>query len=293
MIQYLENDLLKIAVSTSGAELQSIENKRTGQQYLWNGDARFWKRRSPVLFPIVGALWNGKTHFDGVEFAMGQHGFARDMEFTPVPDAPEGELWFALASSDDTMKMFPRSFRLEIGYGLHDTRITVMWRVVNTGAGTLHFQIGAHPAFNLPEFNSADQTHGYFAVSASTLKAEIIAEKGCIGTDTAVVTTDGEQMIPITADTFSRDALIFGDHQLGRVSLLDKERRPVLTLLFRTPYVGLWAPAADAPFVCIEPWYGRADAVGFSGEFAERHAVNALEAGKRFDASYMIIIDNF
>ena len=74
--------------------------------------------------------------------------------------------------------------------------------------------------------------------------------------------------------------------------MLTKERTPYLTLLFSSPAVGLWSPSAQAPFMCIEPWWGRADRMGFDGEFQAREYVNALEPGAVFNASYMIIIDN-
>ena len=96
MIQKLENDLLIVEASSWGAELQSIRDKRTGHEYLWQGNPAFWKRRSPVLFPIVGSVWDGKFHMDGKEYTMGQHGFARDMEFSPVEGTPDDEIWFRL-----------------------------------------------------------------------------------------------------------------------------------------------------------------------------------------------------
>lgn len=85
----LTNDVLAIVIDTHGAELQSIENIRTGRRYLWHGDKSFWGRRSPILFPIVGSLWDGNFKMDGTEYALGQHGFARDMEFTLIENVPE------------------------------------------------------------------------------------------------------------------------------------------------------------------------------------------------------------
>lgn len=288
----LENTLLELEVSAQGAELQNIRNKRTGFEYLWQGNPAYWKRRSPVLFPIVGAVWNGKFRMDGKTYEMGQHGFARDMVFTPVSDCPDDELWFRLESSPKTLERFPREFRLEIGYKLDDTRISVMWRVENIGDKELPFQIGAHPAFNIPGFNADDAVHGYFAFDTNNLVAELISEKGCVGDETFRPALDTEGMLPIQSDTFSHDALIFGGGQLHRVSLLDKEKQPLLTALFRSPYMGLWAPGSDAPFVCIEPWYGRADSVGYEGDFSSRHQMNRLAPGAVFNASYMLIIDN-
>lgn len=292
MNSILENNLLKVEVSSFGAELQSIKSKVSGYEYLWQGDPAFWKRRSPVLFPIVGAVWNGVFRIDGREYMMGQHGFARDMEFKPVADAPDDELLYVLESTPETLERFPRQFRLEVGYALYETRITVKWRVVNTGPGELCFQIGAHPAFNLPGFDAAQPVRGYFAFDAGELTTEIIGEEGCVGETAAPVVLDGDGMLPISPDTFGHDALIFGDSKLRRVSLLDGRRSPVVTLLFSSPYVGLWAPKPDAPFVCIEPWYGRADSVGYCGDFAGRCAVNRLAPGEAFTASYMILIDN-
>lgn len=291
----LENDLLEVKVSAHGAELQSIKNKRNGFEYLWQGDPTFWKRRSPVLFPIVGAVWNGEFRMDGKTYEMGQHGFARDMDFTLVEDTPDDQLWFRLDSTPETLERFPRQFRLEIGYQLIETRLTVYWKVSNTGDVDMPYQIGAHPAFNLPYFNPADPVHGYFAFNHmdTELVSERIAEKGCVGTEMQrPELTPLEWLLPIKADTFVNDALIFGGRKVNRVSLMDKARQPWLTLLFDTPYVGLWSPRPDAPFVCIEPWYGRADSVGYTGDFTDRTAVNKLLPHDSHTLFYHIIIDS-
>ena len=293
MKQTLANDLLTVVIDTHGAELHSIVNNRTKHEYLWQGDKAFWGRRSPVLFPIVGSVWEGCYRMDGKEFKLGQHGFARDREFEIITDAPEDEAWFCLESDNDTLSLYPRRFRLEIGYRLHEARLTVMWRAVNMDERTMHFQIGAHPAFNYPMFNATDPIHGYFSFDNRALHSQVIAEKGAVGKEEVDITLDSENMLPITASTFTNDAVILADRQVRRVSLLDKQRAPYLSLLFSAPLVGLWSPSADAPFVCVEPWWGRCDRVGYTGEFADREYVNTLAPGATFDASYMIIIDNF
>lgn len=292
MTQTLSNDILSVTIDSLGAELQSIVNKRTGHQYLWQGDKRFWGRRSPVLFPIVGAVWNGTYRVDGKEYAMGQHGFARDMEFSVMETVADDEAWFALESNSATLEKYPFRFRLEIGYGLHEARLRVMLRVVNLDDRTIHFQIGAHPAFNYPGFSASDPVHGFFDIDSDRLQAEIIAEKGCVGIETQTVDKNADGLVEINAGTFARDALIFGNGNVKRVSMLDMQRMPYLTLLFSSPAVGLWSPSADAPFVCIEPWWGRCDHVGYNGDFAHREYINTLEPGKTFNAGYMVIIDN-
>lgn len=293
MIVKLTNDIVEVAISTMGAELQSIRNVRTNHEYLWQGDKAFWGRRSPVLFPIVGAVWNGEYRCDGHLFHLGQHGFARDMEFSLMENAPEDEAWFELEADEHTLALYPFRFRLEIGYALHADRLSVMWRVTNKDSQEISFQIGAHPAFNYPDFNAEDPIHGYFGFnSRGPLHAEVIAEKGCIGESTAVYTLDDDHLMPITADTFSHDAVILPNAQVSRVSLLDKNKLPYITLLFKAPAVGLWSKSADAPFVCIEPWWGRADRVGYSGEFRDREYINHLAPEESFKAEYTIILDN-
>ncbi len=292
MIQTLKNNLLTVEISSFGAELQSIVNNISGHEYLWQGDKAFWGRRSPVLFPLVGSVWNNRYRMDGQEFTLGQHGFARDREFTPITDCPDDEAWFALESDNETLELYPRRFRLEIGYRLQGERLEVMWRVINTGNADMAFHIGAHPAFNYPDFNASDPIHGYFLFGPRSLHRQQISEKGCIGADNLPVTLDDNGLLPLTADTFANDAIILADRQVHRVSMLSKDMRPYLSLLFQAPLTGLWSPKADCPFVCIEPWWGRCDRIGFEGDFMEREYTNLLAPGKTFTAGYMIIVEN-
>lgn len=288
----LTNDVLAVVIDTHGAELQSIDNIRTGRRYLWHGDKAYWGRRSPVLFPIVGSLWDETFMMDGKEYGLGQHGFARDMEFAVMENVPENEAWFVLEANDETMMKYPRKFRLEIGYSLIGERVTVMWRVINEDTREMSFQIGAHPAFNYPDFSPSDPIHAYFTTDGGKiLYSQIIAEKGCIGDETMEVKADYDGLLPVTDATYSRGALIFADNQVHRVSMLSKDKRPYVTLMFSAPLVGLWSPSGQAPFMCIEPWWGRADKVGYEGEFSERQYVNQLEPGETFEASYMMIFD--
>ncbi|MEE0387882.1 MAG: aldose 1-epimerase family protein, partial [Phocaeicola vulgatus] len=42
---------------------------------------------------------------------------------------------------------------------------------------------------------------------------------------------------------------------------------------------------------CIEPWYGRCDSVGYSGELKDREWIQKLEPKETFDVEYKIIIE--
>lgn len=292
MKQTLKNDILTVEIDSHGAELQSIKNNHTGHQYLYQGDSPFWGRRSPVLFPIVGSVWEGKFIMDGKECQMSQHGFARDSDFSIVDDTASDEAWFSLEANTTTLSNYPRRFRLEIGYQLVGERLKVMWKVTNIDDKEMAFQIGAHPAFNYPDFDASDDIHAYLLFDRKPISSQLIKEKGCIGTEEMRITLDETEMLPVTANTFDINTIILADNQVRRVSVLDKEHNPYLSLMFTAPVVGIWSPSPQAPFICIEPWYGRADRVGFNQDFSKREYVNQLAPGQSFEASYMIIIEN-
>ena len=167
-----------------------------------------------------------------------------------------------------------------------------MWRVINLDEQPMCFHIGAHPAFYLPDFSASDSVHGYFMFGPRDLHVQRIAEKGCVGPDEYPLELDSDGLLPIKADTFAHDALILADSRIRRVSLLTKDHRPYLSLFFSSPLVGLWSPKPDCPFVCIEPWWGRCDRVGFEGDFAQREYTNTLQPGQSFDAGYMMIFED-
>lgn len=300
----LTNGVLTIAVKEHGAELASI--KCNGREYLWQADEAFWKRHSPVLFPIVGAVWGGEYRSHGNAYKMGQHGFARDMDFTLV-NQTDNEVQYELTSSDDTLARYPYHFRLQIGYRIEGRRVKVLWHVENTGNEEMSFQIGAHPAFFWPMLTDAQieggvaamtQTlaesdqRGFFRLEANgrELPVSVITGGGCVGA-TSSVNIDEEGLLPLDVNTFNHDALIFEDSQVTRVELCCQDKSPYLALEFTSPLVGLWSPPGKrAPFVCIEPWYGRTDPAGFNGTYEEKPWMQRLQPGASFDAQYDIII---
>ena len=402
----LKNTALTLNISLHGAELTSIRDS-FGREFLWQADPAFWKRHSPVLFPIVGSLWDKHFRVNGREYEMGQHGFARDMDFRLVSER-EDEMWFELKSSPETLAKYPYKFTLRIGYRLEANKIHVMWEVSGDDSQTMWFQIGAHPAFYLPRFvyggsaacasdssrhsdpeSGAPNLAASSAASSCTSGSEVLVLKsssqgsGCVfsdgsasgsgsagsgadsdsgfsvsgldagscdsGLDSAIGSASGSGsagsgadsdfgragrgcfrlygrgaegvvplesfryikvsekqctdisdvqelntpggVMPLDDHTFDIGAYIIGDSQVCRVDLVSTTGLRCVSLEFDTPLVGLWAPSAkDVPFVCIEPWYGRCDRVGFTGEFSERDCVNSLSPGQVFRASYTITV---
>ena len=98
-MKILSNDRITIQVSEHGAELCSLISNKTGREYLWQADPIFWKRHSPVLFPIVGGLWDNTYRNEGKKFSLSQHGFARDLDFK-LKSETKNEIWYFLESRD-------------------------------------------------------------------------------------------------------------------------------------------------------------------------------------------------
>lgn len=288
-MQTIDNGILTVKAGEHGAELQSII--RNGIEYLWQGDPAFWGRRSPVLFPIVGSVWDGRYRVEGKEFRLGQHGFARDMDFTLVEEKPT-ELRYRLQSDDSTLQKYPHPFILEIAYRVYENKIDVIWEVTNPSDKDICFQIGAHPAFYYPDYDPQTESRGFISYDRTEgLKTVRIKEKGCVDNGTEypfVFPEDG--LYPLTKSTFdSIDALIYQDSQVSKVTLHGEDRSAWLSLSFDAPVVGIWSPPSkNAPFICIEPWYGRCDRVEYEGEYSEKDWMNRLAPGEKFSSVYTI-----
>src|SRR3954451_24854574 len=149
MIHSLQNNILSIAVTTKGAELQSIIHKDFGLENMWSGDPKFWGKKSPVLFPIVGGLKNNSYQYKGKSYQLNRHGFARDMEFEITEQDEEG-ITFTLNSNEETFAKYPFQFSFSVGYKLDNNRLNVTYAVRNIGNEEMLFSVGGHPAFKVP-----------------------------------------------------------------------------------------------------------------------------------------------
>ena len=292
---FLENDKLKVKVNLHGAELRSIYGKENELEYLWNADAKFWNRSSPVLFPFVGSLKNKKYTHAGKEYAMGQHGFARDMDFTMISQS-EDEVWFAVKDTEETYAKYPFHFELEVGYQLKEKELKVMWKVKNVNDSDMHFSIGAHPAFFCPVHGGEKQTDCFIGLKDKDGNVvESFVNKLLVDVSPASARTEIREykggLIPISEDLFDIDTLIIENDQVKRVALVDSNKEEYIAVEFDAPLVGIWSPPGkSAPFVCLEPWYGRCDCEEFDGELKDREYGNTIAAGETFEAEYKIKI---
>ncbi len=286
----IRNESLTLEIDAHGAEMKSLIDNCSGQEYLWCGDAAYWGRTSPVLFPLVGNYREKQSCFDGKWYSLSQHGFARDMDFELVSEKGD-EIWFALEDSPETLEKYPFGFRLELGYRLQGRAVEVLWKVTNKNDREMYFSIGGHPAFNCPLREGEKQTDYRIGFdTCEPLTASVLDENGTVSERTKVLElTDG--MLQITDSLFDEDALIVEHDQAHKIALYTPEGEKYLEVRFEAPLFGIWSPAGKhAPFVCIEPWYGRSDRADFGQKLEEREWGNVLKAGEIFTAAYQICV---
>jgi len=291
MVFSLKNDMTEAKIASKGAELISF--KKDGKEYMWQADPAYWGRTAPVLFPFVGGLKDKKYRYQGETYSMGQHGFARDMEFTLVFQT-DTKLVLSLEETPETLINYPFSFRLEISYELSGNSLHITWEVTNVDEKPMYFSIGGHPAFNCPMEGKGTQSDYMLRFLKDKKPLEEFRsdaiEGGLVGEETLEFGLE-DGYLPITPDLFEKDTLILEDGQADSVSLYDPSGKEYVRVEFDMPLVGIWTPVTkNAPFICLEPWCGRCDSVNFDGELSDREWGNTLERGKVFSKSYTISI---
>lgn len=281
---------IQFEIDTHGAELKSL--KYGNREYLWHGDPEFWGRRAPILFPIVGRLADDTLRIDGREYRMKQHGFARDAEFVRC----DGKY---VLVEDGYRENYPYAFELVAEYTTQGNTLICDWQVTNRDDKTMYFQIGAHPAFMLPNYNATDEVHGFIQCYDANDKIVSPMVFNCLENGLRVhygqpkMLINDKAILALTNTTFADDAILIEADQVAKVAMFDKQGKRVLTVSCpQAEAFGLWAPFKQGcPFVCIEPWCGIADRVGFKGDISERDCIHSLAPEETFEFTYSIMIN--
>jgi galactose mutarotase-like enzyme len=282
LITVINNSNLIAQINHFGAELTSLKNNQS-IEYIWEGNANFWGKHSPVLFPIVGTLKNNSYQCNGRQYHLSRHGFARDMVFELI-DKRENSATFAIQSSDDTRKQYPFNFELQINYTLEDNSLSIYYKVVNKSGSQMPFSIGAHPAFSLAG-NFEDYNLQF---EKDELLEYNLLENDLITNETNVLDATNK-LVPLNYELFKNDALIFKSLQSKYVTIL-KNQTPLLRVNYANfPHLGIWTKI-NAPFLCIEPWFGYSDSVESNGNLMEKDGIQIIEPQQTFEAKFSIEI---
>ena len=290
MLYTLENEKVKVVVSSYGAELHNIMSKEDGTEYLWNGNKNYWGYHAPVLFPIVGKVKDGTYRVEGKEYKLPQHGLARLCEFEMI-EKSDDKIIFELEYSEETLKVYPYKFSLKIIYTLVENGVKTSYVVDNKDDKAIYFSIGAHPAFMCPIVGGEIINDYYFEFNEKeNCDIMLISKDGYFKHERKEYFKDNN-IIPLSFEVFNDDALVFDSLKSTKISLKSVNHNKGITMDFSGfPYMGLWTKASGAPFVCIEPWYGHADFEDFNGELKDKAGIEKLEVGEEFNSSYTVTI---
>jgi galactose mutarotase-like enzyme len=278
----ISNSKLTAKINPLGAELCSLKDNKE-KEYIWEGNPTFWGKHSPILFPIVGTLKNNSYHYSGVEYHLSRHGFAREMEFKLLYKS-ENSATFSIENSEETLKKYPFYFELQICYTLNENILDIEYKVINKGSSPMPFSIGAHPAFALTEdfeqysisFNQEEPLEYYLLendlISNTTKKLDVENKKTALN-----------------YALFENDALIFKTLKSNGLTISENSK-PLLKVNFEGfPSLGIWTKK-DAPFLCIEPWFGYSDTEEISGDLFQKEGILVLEENEFFHSKFSIEI---
>ena len=276
----IKNSFIKAQIKSFGAELNSLKKCDENFEYIWQANSKYWARHSPVLFPIVGRLKEDSYFYKNKKYSLSQHGFARDKEFEIVQNEADF-IEFRLKSDEKSLDFYPFFFELDIGYKLDKNSLIVSYKVKNKSDEKMYFSIGAHPAFNTQvgdflEFENIKTTKRYF-----------LDEKGLIYKNEDLNLENSK--LYLDKDLFKDDALVFNDSNIKQITLKNIENKSRVKVKFDNfPYLGIWSKPNDAPFVCIEPWFGVADEENANQKIEDKKGILSLEKEEEFFCFYTI-----
>ena len=273
-----------------GAELRSLSI--SGKELMWCADPAFWGKSSPILFPMIGNLRNGKTLINGEEYAITKHGFARDNVFT-AKQLSDSEAVFSFSSDEKTKKSFPFGFELTLNYKLTESDLTILYKVMNKSDKDMPYCIGAHPAFACPnEEGAAFSDYRLIFEKPENVKSPVMdLVTRMWGDSNRIERLHGSREFALEYSLFDNDCVYFDTINSKSVSLVSSKSGSGVKVGwdgFET--LGVWTPDhKNAPFVCIEPWCGCDDYDTDDGIFAHKRGIQTARPGET--RSYSLTIE--
>lgn len=277
----LQNSALTATINTKGAELVSL--KKNTKEYIWQGDPKFWDKHSPILFPIVGTLKNGQYNYADKQYELSRHGFARDNDFL-VHETFQNKAVFSFSSSKETVKQYPFDFELKITYLLGENNLTIHYEVTNKGVSDMPFSIGGHPAFALA---GNFENYSLFFENDKSLTSHSLENNLLSDRTTILELSDGK--LPLNYSLFENDALIIKKLESKKIQILESNKPLLEVVLHDFPNLGIWTKN-NAPFICLEPWFGYSDTLQSNGNLLEKEGIIILLSQKTFHTSFDIKI---
>ena len=291
MLYTIENKKIKVTVSDMGAEMTSLILKKTGVEYLWQGDPTYWTGHAYNLFPICGRLWEGKYTYQGNTYEMNLHGFARKTAYE-LASQTETSLTFRLTDSEASLKQYPFRFELLLTYTLEDASVITSFRVENKDDKEMIFALGGHPGFNVPLAEGDSFTDYTISFAEKCEPKQLCMSETCyyLGETKPFKVRCGKSF-PLSHDLFDNDAVFLTDVASEVTLKSSVSKRFVKVTYPGMKYVGFWhAPKTEAPYVCIEPWTSIPADDGKVDDFETKRDMFRLAAGGVHEQSFTIAI---
>ena len=286
----IQNDYLTVSISDMGAELMSIKSK-DGCEYLWQGDSKYWSGRAPIMFPICGRLFGGEYTYLGKTYTLPNHGFARKSLFA-LKSASLSFVTLELTSNEETKKVYPFDFVLDVTFSLKDNSLNVKYEVKNTDDKEIIFSVGGHPAFNVPLDKGLSFEDFYVEFNKRCNAVRVDFSPTCFLThNDKPYNPKGTKRIDLRHDLFDDDAIFLYNVSKEITLASDKSQRSVTMSFDGMKYIGLWhAVKTDAPYVCIEPWTSVPATDGQIDDLLTKEEMVHLPIGYTYKNSYSVKI---
>ena len=281
----IENEYLKLTVTTWGAQVKSVVRKCDGVEHIWQADKAVWGYHAPILFPHCGKVVDGKIEAKGGVYKSGQHGFAWLMEHEFV-DQTGDTIVLELCASPETLKTFPYEFRLVSTFTLEGDTVHHTLTVENLDTDKLPFGIGYHPAFPVP----FDDKH---AATDYELRFSDVESPICIN-NLPLGLMHGDlyhlpaniQSLPVDEALFANDSHCMVNLRSTTLGLYEKGTgRGVVCNIAEFPYTLLWSKPGMPKFVCIEPWHSLPSPENGSIKWEEKPAAAILNPGEAWSCT--------
>ncbi|HEY9893589.1 MAG TPA: aldose epimerase [Candidatus Sericytochromatia bacterium] len=192
----------------------------------------------PILFPICGNLPDNTYIYQGQNYTLKQHGFARDLpwEVTNQVTSDLAGLTLVLNSNAQTRAVYPFDFQVSFTYQLKGNTLEIKQKYTNHSSESMPFSTGLHPYFW-----TSDKTQLEYKIPASEYQDQITKE---------VHAFEG-------GFDLSQDEIDVAFRHLSgtSTSVTDTGRSLKLTLSYSDIYSTLvfWT-VKGKDYYCLEPW---------------------------------------
>ena len=280
----IENDILKVQISSFGAEMISIE--KDGKSKLWCGDKNVWVGHSPILFPYCSSLKDNTVIMKGQTFTdMLKHGFAKRSEFEVISEE-KTSCCLLLKENEQTLKVYPYKFNFKVLFKLNGDKVGVYYIIENTDTVPLPCNVGCHEAYATD--GGIEKYYLEFSDDNDYLESTMV-EGGYLSNNKYKHPLEGNKLflknkyfIPtedFVPETLDNGSIIVENIKSKRVNLC-KDDEVLASVYFNDfPHLVVWT-VPESEFICIEPWSGLPDLVKATNrDIMAKHSIDVVEVG--------------